>query len=58
LIPDKFAWQNGYAAFGVSESVVEKVYQYIKNQKEHHQKKSFQQEFERYLTIYGLENKE
>jgi putative transposase len=38
LIPDKFAWQTGYAAYSVSESVVQKVFQYVKNQKQHHQK--------------------
>jgi len=31
LISEKFAWQTGYASYSVSESVVEKVYQYIKN---------------------------
>ncbi len=41
LIPDKFSWQTGYAAYSVSEPVVEKVYQYIKNQKTHHQKRTF-----------------
>jgi REP element-mobilizing transposase RayT len=33
LIAMKFAWQTGYAAYSVSESVVEKVYLYIKNPK-------------------------
>jgi REP element-mobilizing transposase RayT len=56
LISDKFAWQVGYAAYSVSESVVEKVFQYIKNQKQHHQKKTSQQEYEDFLKLYGLEN--
>jgi putative transposase len=56
LIADKFAWQTGYAAYSVSESVLEKVFQYIKNQKQHHQKKSFQQEYEGFLKLYGFEN--
>ena len=34
LILEKFAWQTGYAAFSVSESQLEVVYQYIKNQKQ------------------------
>lgn len=42
LIQDKFSWQTGYAAYSVSESVLEKVFQYIKGQKEHHQTKTFQ----------------
>ena len=57
LISDKFAWQTGYASYSVSESVVERVYQYIKNQKAHHQKKTSLQEHEEFLTLYGLENK-
>ncbi len=57
LIADKFAWQTGYAAYSVSESVIEKVFIYIKNQKEHHQKKSFQQEYEEFLKLYGVETK-
>lgn len=56
LIAEKFAWQTGYAAYSVSESVVEKVFNYIKNQKSHHQKKTFQQEYDAYIKIYGLEN--
>ena len=31
-----FGWQGGYAAFTVSESQVERVSQYIRNQQEHH----------------------
>lgn len=56
LIPEKFAWQTGYAAYSVSESVVEKVFHYIRNQKQHHQKKTFEQEHEDFLKVYGLEN--
>lgn len=33
LIINKFSWQTGYAAFSVSESILEKVYWYIYNQK-------------------------
>ncbi|MDG1278829.1 MAG: IS200/IS605 family transposase [Algoriphagus sp.] len=54
LTKEKFAWQTGYAAFSVSESVVEKVFQYIKNQKEHHQQKTFQEEYEEFLKLNGL----
>ncbi|UZH54541.1 IS200/IS605 family transposase [Salinimicrobium tongyeongense] len=56
LIPQKFAWQTGYAAFSVSESVLEKTSFYIQNQKAHHQKKTFQQEYEDFLKLYGLFN--
>jgi putative transposase len=56
LITEKFAWQTGYAAYSVSESVVDKVFQYIKNQKQHHTKKTFQQEYAEFLKLYGLED--
>ncbi|MEX1003721.1 MAG: transposase [Crocinitomicaceae bacterium] len=55
LIEKKFAWQTGYAAYSVSESVVEKVFLYINNQKQHHQKKTFAQEHDEFLKLYGLD---
>lgn len=54
LIAAKFAWQTGYAAYSVSESVVNKVFQYIHNQKAHHAKKTFQQEYDEFIKLYGL----
>lgn len=55
LIASKFAWQTGYAAYSVSESAVDRVFQYIKNQKPHHQKKTFQQEYDDFIELYGLD---
>lgn len=52
----KFARQTGYAAYSVSESVVEKVYHYIHNQKQHHANKTFQQEYDEFIKVYGLDN--
>ncbi len=40
-----FEWQPGYAAFSVSESQAETVMAYIANQREHHQSRTFQEEF-------------
>lgn len=37
----KFAWQRGYATFSVSQSVIEKTINYIKNQEEHHRKRNY-----------------
>ncbi len=51
LISEKFAWQTGYAAYSVSESVVDKVFQYIKNQKHHHTKKTFQEEYNEFIDL-------
>jgi len=55
LIREKFAWQTGYAAYSVSESSVEKVFVYIENQKQHHQKKTFLQEYDEFIKLHGLE---
>ena len=40
-----FTWQKGYGAFSVSKSQIEVVRNYIVRQQEHHQKKSFEQEY-------------
>ncbi len=49
-----FHWQNGYGAFSVSQSGVEEVRKYIANQKEHHRKKGFQEEFREFLNRYEV----
>jgi REP element-mobilizing transposase RayT len=54
LTVEKFAWQTGYAAFSVSDSHVDRVYRYIRNQKQHHNKKQFEQEYNEFLQLYGL----
>ena len=51
----QFHWQSGYGAFSVSQSNVEKVKNYIANQKEHHSKQSFQDEFREFLEKHGVE---
>lgn len=40
-----FAWQRGYGAFSVSLSQSDVVQKYIQNQKKHHEKRSFEEEF-------------
>ena len=52
--PEKFAWQTGYGAFSVSESGIQKVYDYIKSQKEHHRLKTFEEEYISFLALYGF----
>lgn len=56
MMLEKFAWQNGFAAFSVSESQLEVVYNYIKNQKQHHLKKNGQDEFDDFIKLHGLNN--
>ena len=55
LTPEKFQWQNEYFAIAVSESVLDKVRNYIKNQEEHHSQKTFQQEYEEFIEKFRLE---
>ena len=50
-----FTWQGGYAAFSVSQSVADKTLQYIKQQREHHKKYSFKEEYQRFLESYNIE---
>ena len=51
----KFAWQRRYGAFTVSESAIEKVRDYIRDQKEHHAKRTFEQEYVGILRNHNIE---
>ncbi len=55
LIKFKFEWQDEYIASSVSESVVNKVRNYIKNQEEHHRVKSFMDEYKNFIRKLGFE---
>jgi putative transposase len=55
IIKNKFAWQTGYGAFSVSESMVKDVEKYIANQKEHHKKMTYKEEVELLIKKYELE---
>ena len=51
----KFEWQDEYFAVSVSESMIDTVRNYIKNQEAHHGKKTFQQEYDEFILRYGFE---
>ena len=51
----EFYWQDGYGAFSVNPHEVETVIKYIANQKEHHGKKPFQEEYRAFLKKYSVE---
>ena len=55
LSPGKFEWQDEYFAVSVSDSMIETVRNYIRNQEEHHTKKTFQNEYEEFILKYGFE---
>jgi putative transposase len=50
-----FHWQSGYGAFSVSQSQVEVVRHYIRNQREHHTQQSFQDELRGLLRRHDIE---
>jgi putative transposase len=50
-----FGWQDGYGAFTVSKSNIPKVIKYIQNQREHHRKKTFQEEYLEFLRENNIE---
>ena len=50
-----FAWQEGYAAYSVSSSVLPKVIQYIRNQHEHHKVRTFMDEYKAFLKANGID---
>lgn len=51
----QFAWQEGYGAFSYSHSQLDNVIAYIVNQKEHHRKKSFKEEYTGFLKKFNVE---
>jgi hypothetical protein len=50
----KLEWQDDYIAASVSESMVGTVREYIKNQEEHHRKRSFAEECDEFLRESGF----
>jgi len=54
-LKNRFSWQAGYGAFSYSKTDVPKIIQYIKNQKEHHRTKSFQDEYLELLKSFDIE---
>ena len=55
FVQQKFNWQNGFGAFSYSKSHIDRVYNYILNQKEHHKKKDFRLEYLELLEEFEVE---
>lgn len=58
FVRGKFQWQEGYGAFSYSHSSLDNVIQYVLNQKEHHGRKTFREEYKEFLTNYQIEHKD
>jgi putative transposase len=55
---NNFAWQDGYAAFTVSQSHLDEVRKYIRSQREHHRKKTFAEEYRAFLARHHIQYNE
>jgi putative transposase len=49
-----FHWQKGYGGFSIGQSNVATLKYYIQNQKRHHQRVTFQDEYRKFLKAYGI----
>ncbi|MCF8231978.1 MAG: IS200/IS605 family transposase [Bacteroidales bacterium] len=56
--PFRFQWQDGFGAFSYSHSQLTDVIKYIENQKEHHRKKTFREEYLAFLKAFEIEFKD
>jgi REP element-mobilizing transposase RayT len=54
LLKSKLEWADEYFAVSVSESMIDKIRDYIKNQEEHHKKMTFKDEYEKFITKFGF----
>ncbi|MEK6782910.1 MAG: IS200/IS605 family transposase [Bacteroidota bacterium] len=54
FVKGKFQWQEGYGAFSYSHSQVKRVYNYVMNQKEHHKKRTFLNEYLELLRRFEI----
>lgn len=50
-----FSWQDGYGAFTVSKSQLPEAIRYIQNQREHHRKRTFEEEYLELLQRHGIQ---
>ncbi|MCU0392020.1 MAG: IS200/IS605 family transposase [Thermoflexibacter sp.] len=55
LIKGKFAWQEGYGAFSYGQSQLPDIVDYIKNQEEHHKKRTFLEEYKGFLKLFEID---
>ena len=54
FVKNKFEWQSGFGAFSYSISQIDAVVKYIKNQEEHHKKKTFIEEYVQFLEKFKV----
>ena len=55
ILKEKFEWQDEYFAVSVSESHIDKIRNYIKNQEDHHSRKTWEHEYNEFIEKYGFQ---
>jgi len=58
FIKGKFSWQEGFGVFSYSRNQIDRVYNYILNQEEHHKKETFKKEYTELLNEFEIEYNE
>ena len=54
IVKARFEWADEYFGVSVSESHINSVRDYIKNQEEHHRKRTWEEECDEYIKLYGF----
>jgi len=54
LTESKFEWQNDYFAVSISDSIIDKVRNYIARQEEHHKFKTFAEEYDEFINKFAI----
>jgi putative transposase len=55
LVMGKFSWQEGFGVFSYGHSQIHDIASYIEQQKEHHKKRSFMEEYIEFLKLFEVE---
>jgi putative transposase len=55
LVRGKFSWQEGFGVFSYGKSQISRIANYIEQQKKHHEKSSFIEEYTEFLKLFGIE---
>jgi REP element-mobilizing transposase RayT len=55
FVKGKFSWQEGFGAFSYSKREISKIADYIDNQKIHHSRKTFSEEYIELLKDFGVD---
>jgi putative transposase len=58
FVKGKFSWQEGFGAFSYGKSQLKDVIKYIENQEDHHKKRTFTEEYKKFLEKFEIEHDE